>query len=81
MGIPPDAVQAGYDIDGAPIYVGRSSHNGDLIPAKVIPCRNVAFVPYGGREIGKHHYEVMYLENRPSIENITALAIIIFNYK
>lgn len=57
-GVPPNAVHAGRDIDGSAIYVGRSYHNGDLLPAKVIPSRNVAYVPYSGEEVAKHEYEV-----------------------
>lgn len=40
-GVPPNAVIAGHDIDGVAIYVGRAYHEGDLIPAKVIPSKHV----------------------------------------
>ena len=30
-------VRGGIDADGSVIYVGRAFHNGDMIPAKVIP--------------------------------------------
>lgn len=57
-GVPPNAVHVGHDIDGAGIYVGRAYHEGNCIPAKVIPTRNIAYVPYGGAEVAKHDYEV-----------------------
>lgn len=53
-----DAVIAGHDIDGSPIYVGRAYHEGDLIPAKTIPNKHVAYVPYGGMEVAKHDFQV-----------------------
>lgn len=34
-GVPPNALQAGHDIDGSKIYVGRAYHEGDWIAAKV----------------------------------------------
>lgn len=49
---------AGRDTDGSPIYVGRSAHGADLIPAKVIPSKQVAYIPFGGVEIAKHSFEV-----------------------
>lgn len=57
-GVPTDAVIAGHDIDGATIYVGRAFHEGDMIPAKVIPSKQIAYVPFGGSEIPKYDYQV-----------------------
>lgn len=45
-------------MDGSTIYVGRAFHEGDMIPAKVIPEKNVAYVAWGGQEHPKHSYEV-----------------------
>jgi len=58
-GVPPNAVVAGNDIDGATIYVGRASHQGDMIPAKVIPSKRVAYIPYSGSEVAKYEYQVL----------------------
>jgi len=58
-GLHPNAVYAGNDVDGSAIYVGRAYHEGDQIPAKVIPSRNVAYVPHNGQEIVKHQYELL----------------------
>lgn len=41
--LPPGAVYAGADSDGSELYVGRCHHNGDLIPCKVIPSKQVAY--------------------------------------
>lgn len=57
--IPPGAVYGGNDVDGSPIYVGRAFHDGDNLPAKVLPSQNVAYVAYNGQEIAKHQYEIL----------------------
>lgn len=56
--VPRTAVRGGTDQDGSEIYVGRAYHDGDWIPAKVIPRKRVAYVPYGGKEHAKSEYEV-----------------------
>lgn len=53
------AVRAGTDADGSPIFCGRAFHEGDLVPAKVIPDKNIAYVSYGGEEVAKECYEVL----------------------
>ena len=53
------AIRAGTDADGSPIYAGRAFHEGDMVPAKVIPDKNIAYVCYGGEEIPKDSYEVL----------------------
>lgn len=50
---------AGNDADGSPIFVGRAYHEGDTIPAKVIPSKNAAYIPYNGQEVLKHQFEVL----------------------
>jgi Protein of unknown function (DUF3421) len=55
----PNAVLAGNDSDCSPIYVGRASHEGDLLPANVIPSRQAAYVGYRGQEISKNHFDVL----------------------
>lgn len=56
--LPQGAVVGGRDIDGTQIYVGRALHDGDMIPAKVIPEKDVAYVAHGGQEHAKHSFEV-----------------------
>uniref|UniRef100_A0A1A9X2I1 Uncharacterized protein n=1 Tax=Glossina brevipalpis TaxID=37001 RepID=A0A1A9X2I1_9MUSC len=57
--LPAGAVCGGHDCDGSPIYVGRSSHEGDNLPAKVVPCKGCAYVCWGGAEHIKNHYEIL----------------------
>lgn len=57
--MPRDAILGGHDSDGAQIYVGRASHEGDLIPCKVIPSKQIAYVSQNGSEISKHNFEVL----------------------
>lgn len=56
--IPFNAVHGGHDSDSATIFVGRAYHAGDLIPAKVIPSKNVAFCSYNGMELQTQEFEV-----------------------
>lgn len=55
---PMSAIRGGTDIDGTAIFVGRAHHGGDLIPAKVMPDKNVAYIPYGGNEVAVYNCEV-----------------------
>ncbi|CAD7078239.1 unnamed protein product [Hermetia illucens] len=59
QGLPPQAVVAGHDSDGATIYVGKTHHAGDVIPGKVIPSKQAFYIAYGGQEVFKDHYEVL----------------------
>lgn len=54
----PGTISGGRDTDGAEIFVGRAFHEGDLIPAKVIPSKQVAYVSHNGLEIAKYDFEV-----------------------
>lgn len=55
--IPPNAIEGG--IDGEPIYVGRATHEGALIPGKVVPAHGVCYIAWGGAEIPKTEYDVL----------------------
>ncbi|KAK4881686.1 hypothetical protein RN001_005005 [Aquatica leii] len=57
--VPPTAVHGGVDKDGSQIYVGRAYHEGDWIPAKVIPERHTAYVAYGGGEHSKDTFQIL----------------------
>ncbi|XP_031333180.1 carboxypeptidase Y-like [Photinus pyralis] len=57
--VPPTAVRGGVDKDGSQIYVGRAYHNGDWIPAKVIPDRHVAYVAHAGGEHTKENFQLL----------------------
>lgn len=53
------AIRAGRDADGCNIFVGRAYHENDLLPAKVIPDKQMAFVSFDGAEIPKTEFEVL----------------------
>ena len=57
--IPPNAVESGRDADGTKIFIGMAWHEGDELPAKVIPQKNAAYVAYGGKEIFVENYKVL----------------------
>lgn len=61
--VPTGAIQAGFDVDNSPIYVGRSFHEGDQLPAKVVPSKQKAYVCYGGQEHTKTEYELLCFGN------------------
>lgn len=60
-GVPPQAFEGGHDFDGHRIYVGRAFHEGDWLPAKVIPGKRAAYVSYNGEEILKDRFQVRHL--------------------
>lgn len=45
------------------IYVGRAFHDGDLLPAKVIPDKGIAYVSYGGAEHAVSDFELLRFGN------------------
>ncbi|XP_063991095.1 uncharacterized protein LOC135169750 isoform X2 [Diachasmimorpha longicaudata] len=55
--IPPGALEGGQD--GEPLYVGRASHEGALIPGKVKPSHGVCYVAWGGGEHAKSEYQIL----------------------
>uniref|UniRef100_A0A182NZ81 DUF3421 domain-containing protein n=1 Tax=Anopheles dirus TaxID=7168 RepID=A0A182NZ81_9DIPT len=61
--VPESAVIGGTDVDGATLYVGRVSHKGDQIPAKVIPANRVAYFPYKGKELTSYYCWVLLGNN------------------
>lgn len=56
--VPPNAVPGGRDCNGETIFVARASHEGAMLPGKLVPSHGVAYVPWGGRENPKDQYEV-----------------------
>merc|ERR1712029_1178396 len=53
------AITGGYDVSGENLYIGRTNHQGDIIPGKVVQSHGVCYVPYGGEEHGKTTYQVL----------------------
>lgn len=56
--MPKGAFHVGTDRDGADIYAGRAQHEGDLLPAKIIPSKDVCYVSRAGKEVVKDQFEV-----------------------
>lgn len=56
--LPRGAVHVGTDKEGVGLYAGRALHEGDLLPAKINPTHEVAYVCWGGEEHAKQDYEV-----------------------
>lgn len=48
----------GTDADGAEIFAARAHHEGDILPAKLIPSKNACYIAYGGEELSKDQFEV-----------------------
>lgn len=61
--VPPGALQGGQDQNGEPIYVARARHDSTLVPGKLVPSHNVAYVAYGGAEHPHSQYEVLVANN------------------
>ncbi|KAL1403809.1 hypothetical protein pipiens_001758 [Culex pipiens pipiens] len=58
--VPGDAVRAGHDQDGSPIFVGRAALNETLtLPAKIIPDKQAAYVSHNGSELSVTHFEIL----------------------
>jgi len=61
--IPPNAIQAGNEQDGTPLYVARAFLEGGVHPGKAGRHLNLwkggAAISYGGREIAVDKYEVL----------------------
>ncbi|XP_008546651.1 uncharacterized protein LOC103570631 isoform X1 [Microplitis demolitor] len=55
--MPPGAVAGGRDDE--PLFIGRASHEGAMIPGKVKPSHGVCYVAWGGQEHGKPVYQVL----------------------
>uniref|UniRef100_A0A2A4JRY0 Uncharacterized protein n=1 Tax=Heliothis virescens TaxID=7102 RepID=A0A2A4JRY0_HELVI len=57
--IPYDALHVGTDKDGDAIFAGRARHECDVLPANVIPNKNVCYVSWCGESILKEEFEVL----------------------
>lgn len=56
--IPANALVAGYEADGSPLYISRVEHEGGQHPSKVSRKLGAAHFGYGGKEVTKSTYEV-----------------------
>lgn len=56
---PFNAVSAGHDSDGTPIFVGRALEGFTTIPAKVMPSKQACYVSHDGQELLKHNFDYL----------------------
>ncbi|CAG4945288.1 unnamed protein product [Colias eurytheme] len=45
--------------DGSPLWTIRAHHNGNLVPGKLAVVHRAAYIPFAGREIRVHDFEVL----------------------
>lgn len=57
--MPKGAVLAGYEKDGSPTFVGRVVYQGNQLPAKLVPRRNLCHTCHNGKTIEMESYEAL----------------------
>lgn len=62
--VPPEAVSAGAQSNGEPLYVGRAQVGGSLTTGKIHPSHNCIYVPFDGLEHSIPQYEVLVAPRR-----------------
>ncbi|CAG4970435.1 unnamed protein product [Parnassius apollo] len=45
--------------DSSPLWVIRAHHNGEFVPGKLAVQHRSAFIPYSGKEVPVHNFEVL----------------------
>ncbi|XP_050349432.1 uncharacterized protein LOC126772867 [Nymphalis io] len=45
--------------DGSPLWAIRAHHNGNLVPGKLAIKHKAAYIPFAGKEIPVHNFEVL----------------------
>ncbi|OQR74200.1 hypothetical protein BIW11_09228 [Tropilaelaps mercedesae] len=61
--IPANALYGGNDSSGETLYIGRTRHNEDIVPGKVVPSHQCCYVPWGGEENRHSDYEVLIAQS------------------
>lgn len=62
--VPSEAVSAGVQANGEPLYVGRARICGSLVTGKILPSHNCIYVPFDGVEHSITQYEVLVSQQR-----------------
>ena len=57
--VPSNAMQAGREADGSPLYVAKAHYNGSVQIGKVRRGFGGALIPYGGQEVRVEEYKVL----------------------
>lgn len=79
--LPEGAILAGHDQDQTPMYIGRAWHEGDQLPAKVLPSKRACYVCHGGNEILKENYDVLchgnitWVRSYPTTRSVPPFAV------
>ncbi|RWS20953.1 uncharacterized protein B4U80_03761 [Leptotrombidium deliense] len=53
------AIMAGCTVDGQPLFIGRTYHDGSLVIGKVLPSQKTLYFPFAGNEHTADKYEVL----------------------
>lgn len=59
--VPDGGIVAGRTDEGELLYVGRAFHEGSHTPGRVQISHGCIYIPFGGKEIMLHQYEVLCL--------------------
>lgn len=57
--LPANAICIDQDENGSPIYLGRAEHEGQELPAKIMPNKKVAYVVVNNIMLAKHEFDVL----------------------
>ncbi|KER25128.1 hypothetical protein X801_02621 [Opisthorchis viverrini] len=57
--IPQNAVQAGVQKDGTPLFVARAKINNEMCVGKALPTQTFALLPWGGQEHRVDCYDIL----------------------
>lgn len=60
--VPAGAVPFGTTSDGETLYAGRANHEGSMTPGKIHCSHGCLYIPFGGKEVAVHDYEVLCLD-------------------
>lgn len=57
--IPDNAIRAGYEENGNPLFIARANKEGTWTPGKCSPYYDGAYIPYDGKEFIFKDYDVL----------------------
>lgn len=57
--IPDNAIRAGYEENGRPLFIARAKMEGTWTPGKCSPNYDGAYIPYDGKELIVKDYDVL----------------------
>lgn len=69
--VPVGAVEGGTCGQEEPIYVVRCTHEENVVPGKLVPRTNNAYIPLNGEELTKNEYEVLCVATVQPLKPVT----------